>query len=254
VDNTPLILFKGIRHLPYYLPIEPIQTRTPDSMKWISSTLIILCLLTACTSHLSTENSSLASLTPMPPISSPPGTTPPYMRPSPEPVPSTPPAPLPTPSFIAPLGLPPQTIKDYLASHVGVSAFGGKVFCSYEKLGASEDTANPRLLVWALCQEYYCQKSLDRGTGMSLPVVLFLQIAGSAYTITSSKIPGDGKQFGTDVKTLFPQDTWDSIFGKDVNTYNLRAQTLLYVTESDALTFFGLTSKGAPRPTYTPVQ
>lgn len=223
-------------------------------MKWITSTLLFLCFLTACTPHLSTENSSLASLTPITPISSPAGTTPPYMPPSPEPVPSTPPAPLPTPSFVAPFGLPPQTIKDYLASHVGISAFGGKLFCAYEKLGASEDTASPRLFIWALCQEYYGEKSLDRGSGLSLPVVLFLQKAGSAFTITSSKIPGNGTLYGKDVKTLFPQDTWDSIFGTDVNIKNLRNQTLSYDTEGDALTFFGLTNKGTPRPTYTPVQ
>jgi len=161
---------------------------------------------------------------------------------------------LPTPSFIAPFGLPPQTIKDYLASHVGVSSSGGKVFCAFEKLGASEDIENPRLFVWALCQEYYGQKSLDRGTGMSLPVVLFLQKAGSAYIITSSKIPGNGTQFWPDIKTLFPQDTWDSISATDVNAYNLRAQTLLDDTEIDALTFLGLINNGTPQPTYTPIQ
>ncbi|HEX7434379.1 MAG TPA: hypothetical protein VF326_12065, partial [Anaerolineaceae bacterium] len=92
------------------------------------------------------------------------------------------------------------------------------------------------------------------GSGLSLPMVLLLQKAGSAFTITSYKIPGNGTLYGKDVKTLFPQDTWDSIFGTDVNIKNLRNQTLSYDTEGDALTFFGLTNKGTPRPTYTPVQ
>ena len=83
---------------------------------------------------------------------------------------------------------------------------------------------------------------------------LHLQKTKNTYVIASFKIPRDGTQYGLDIKAFFPETTWDSIFGKDPEAYNRRAQTLGYEVEGDSMVYYGVISPGSPRPTYTPMQ
>jgi hypothetical protein len=152
-------------------------------------------------------------------------------------------------------GLTREAIKGYLAAKVGLSSFSGRLSCPFQLLGTSnENTETPGVFVWVLCQEYRSGKTLSKGTGMSLPLALFLRKTENGYAIASHKIPGDGTNYGPDIRAIFPENTWDLIFGKNAQTYNLRVQMLEYEAEGDALDYFGLTTPGAIRPTYTPVR
>ena len=49
-----------------------------------------------------------------------------------------------------------ENIEDYLVTNIGISAFGGKVFCAYEPLNV-EQGAGGKIYLWALCLEYYLE-------------------------------------------------------------------------------------------------
>lgn len=75
-------------------------------------------------------------------------------------------------------------------------AFGGTVYCGVDVMGRSSDRRYA--YVWALCEEFYRQggKVLP-GSGIAGPVLFDTR----ASTLT---LPGDGTQYGPDVRRLFP--------------------------------------------------
>jgi len=136
-----------------------------------------------------------------------------------------------------------ENIEDYLVLNVGISAFGGKVFCAYESLNA-ELGADDKIYLWALCQEYYLeQESLIPGSGVSLPVALQIQEKNSHYKVIDHLAPRDGTYYGPDVRATFPQSTWSQIMPQgddEINQYNYRANELEKDTEMQARSYYDI--------------
>jgi hypothetical protein len=75
-------------------------------------------------------------------------------------------------------------------------AFGGSVYCGVDVMGRSSDRRYA--YVWALCEEFYRQAGkVLPGSGIAAPVLFDTR----ASTLT---LPGDGTQYGPDVRRLFP--------------------------------------------------
>lgn len=145
-----------------------------------------------------------------------------------------------------------ETISEYLATTFGVSAYGGKVFCSYQLMGygkENEDRAN--LYLWVQCQEFYVDQEsvLRAGSGINLPVVVHLLKNDTGYQIIESQRPGEGEVYANDVRKLFPQNLWATIFPNPDETppydsYNTRAEALYNLNQQSALLFFLLSEIG----------
>lgn len=97
-----------------------------------------------------------------------------------------------------------QYIKDYLALQVGDANFGGKVFCGYQPFGLGNDGQKIQMYLWIVCQEYYWSgDGLQKGSGMSLPVVLIVEWQRGRYKIVDYKDPGNGFEL---LKQNFPPE------------------------------------------------
>jgi hypothetical protein len=87
-----------------------------------------------------------------------------------------------------------QYIKDYLVMNFGEASQGGKVFCAYQPIGMGNDGHTIKLYLWIVCHEYVVQNgNLSMGTGMSVPVVLYVE-ARRRYFIVDAKDIEDGLQ------------------------------------------------------------
>ncbi len=106
----------------------------------------------------------------------------------------------------APAGkLPPKEILAYLSQNVGSAGFGGQVFSAFQVLGSDAS----HLYVWALSQEYYPKDGmLEMGSGVSVPVVLKLELVDGQEKIVGFVLPVDGEGYGASIKVSFPQKTW----------------------------------------------
>jgi len=135
-----------------------------------------------------------------------------------------------------------DTLEGYLVDHVGISGFGGEVFCAFEPLDAVQGV-DGKVYLWVLCQEYYLeQEALNRGSGVSLPVALCIQEIDGRYEITDSILPRDGTYFGSDVQDAFPECTWAQIMPRsveEIHQYNHRANKLESETEMKARSYYG---------------
>ena len=104
-----------------------------------------------------------------------------------------------------------ESIEDYLVTNVGISAFGGKVFCADKPLDGVQGVEGKKYL-WALCQEYYLEQgSLKLGSGVSLPVALRIREQDGHYEVIDHLVPRDGAYYGPDVRATFPQSTWAQV-------------------------------------------
>ena len=134
-------------------------------------------------------------------------------------------------------------IESYLATGVGISGFGGRVFCAYEPLDAQQ-AASGKLFIWALCQEYYVEEgALALGSGLSLPVELLLEEKNGGKKIVGHAVPRDGAYFGRDVRATFPRSTWSQIMPRsrqDRAEYNDRASQLAGDAEMSARLHYGI--------------
>ena len=134
------------------------------------------------------------------------------------------------------------SLDDYLAGNVGVAGFGGVVFCAYDLMGMDFQADQVSLYLWVLCQEYYVtDKNLDKGTGLSLPVAVYLEKGGDGYTITGHEVPLDGSEYGPSIQRLFPENLWPQIFGSEddrYESYNQRAERLDNANEQSAKIYF----------------
>jgi hypothetical protein len=133
--------------------------------------------------------------------------------------------------------IPPESICAYMVASLGVSAYGGEVFCAYEPLDAQQGLEG-RLYLWVLCQEYVVQRGvIQPGSGISLPVVLLVQVQGGSPVFIGHRAPGDGEAYGPEVRMLFPSSTWHQITPQDetdIRGYNARADRLEQETERQA--------------------
>ena len=138
--------------------------------------------------------------------------------------------------------IPPESIRAYLVASLGISAYGGEVFCAYEPLDAQQGLEG-RLYLWVLCQEYGVRQGvIQPGSGISLPVVLLVQVQGGSPVFMGHRAPGDGAAYGPDVRMLFPSSTWHQIAPQDetdIRGYNARAERLERQTEMQAEGYFG---------------
>jgi hypothetical protein len=135
-----------------------------------------------------------------------------------------------------------EEVHEYLAVNVGAASFGGKVFCAYEELATEQDAEGTTLYLWALCIEYYQDGGgFEQGTGVSVPVAIFLRNREGSLVITEHKGPGSGTDYGKDVRSIFPQSSWPEILPSnddETAAYNLRAEMLESETEEMARRYF----------------
>ncbi len=145
-----------------------------------------------------------------------------------------------------------ETLNEYLANTFGLSAHGGRIFCSYQLLGYEKgDADRASLYLWVQCQEFYIdqERILQAGSGVSLPVVIYLLKNDAGYRIIESQHPGEGEVYATDVRKLFPQYLWTAIFPNPdemppYNSYNTRAEALYTLNQQSALLSFLLSEVG----------
>ena len=128
-----------------------------------------------------------------------------------------------------------ENIEDYLVTNIGISGFGGEVFCAYEPLNA-EQGAEGKIYLWALCLEYYLEQgSLIPGSGVSSPVALRIQEKNGHYEVIGHLVPRDGTYYGPDVRAVFPQSAWSQI-------YYYRGSKLEEDTEMKARLYYGIST------------
>jgi len=111
-----------------------------------------------------------------------------------------------------------DTTQKYLVDDFGKSSFGGKAFCAYKVLDIEAKDGGKYIneYLWAVCQEYYLTNDrLETGTGISLPIALFIQLDGT-YKVNSHKVPRDGSMFSYDVENIFPKRTHNEIFAHEI--------------------------------------
>lgn len=97
-----------------------------------------------------------------------------------------------------------QVINRYLNEQVMDPNFGGEVFSVYEVLQSNHETGE--IYIWAFIQEYYeSDTGLESGTGMSVPMVLYVEQNEESLEIKSHTLPRDGSYYPEDIKTLFPR-------------------------------------------------
>ena len=126
-----------------------------------------------------------------------------------------------------------ENIEDYLDTTIGISAFGGEVFCAYEPL-KTEQGFEGTIYIWALCLEYYLEQgSLMTGSGISLPVALRIQGKNGQYEVVGHLVPRDGTYYGPDVRSIFPPSIWSQI-------YDYRGSKLEEYTEVKARLYYGI--------------
>jgi hypothetical protein len=137
----------------------------------------------------------------------------------------------------------PVVMWEFLEQNVGTIGFGGKVFCAYEVLASQEGVGGQvEEYQWVVCQEYYkSDGTLTKGSGISLPMVVFLQSKGETYQIASYSLPGDGEDYAKFIQGTFPERLWPQIFPSDqaqIRAYNQRAARLEAEAERRATAYF----------------
>jgi hypothetical protein len=133
-----------------------------------------------------------------------------------------------------------QHIKDYLALQVGARTMGGKVFCGYQPLGIGNDGKNIQLYLWVLCQEYYWGNGgLKKGTGISIPVVLFVELRLAGYEIVNYDEPHPGFNLPS---SSFPPEIRNFILvdlAKSPDEQQTWAKAISQEVEQEAKAYFG---------------
>ncbi|MFN3367652.1 MAG: hypothetical protein ACK411_14780 [Exiguobacterium mexicanum] len=94
-------------------------------------------------------------------------------------------------------------IERYLTTEVMEPNFDGGVWTTYKILDTN--TTKSEVYVWALIQEYVREGDrFEQGSGMSAPLVLYIDSDDESFTIQGHRLPGDGSSYPTDLWTLFP--------------------------------------------------
>ena len=77
--------------------------------------------------------------------------------------------------------------------------------CEWKILGQK----NQEVYIWAMCQI----TNLEIGSAASVPAVIHI---GNNGSIEKVQIPGDGTQYGIDIRKMFPPELHDKIFEQSV--------------------------------------
>jgi hypothetical protein len=96
-----------------------------------------------------------------------------------------------------------KIILNYLDTKTNDIAYPskGKMYSAYELLGTDKD----KIYIWLVKEEYIkAGTNLERGQGVSLPVVLKIKKSSKGISIISPDFPKDGVNYNKDVKKLFP--------------------------------------------------
>jgi hypothetical protein len=132
----------------------------------------------------------------------------------------------------------PQTLKDYLAQHIGSRSIGGSVYCAYDVLGTDVEGAGrtEQLYLWVVCEEYLrVGQTLQLGSASSLPLVISIQKTGNHPPVIRHQIPRDGGYFSQDIETLFPPQIRSKILSGDVRMSNQRVERLQQEIQTDII-------------------
>jgi len=131
------------------------------------------------------------------------------------------------------------SVNNYLVKNLGLTAFGGQVFCAYDVLGTAVPSRKTDVYIWALCAEYFLHdKTLTMGTASSLPVALHLQESGGVYQVTGMEVPLDGMGYGASLVRIFPAEAIQKMCREDADCYNERAKRLEDATREQAAEFY----------------
>lgn len=96
-----------------------------------------------------------------------------------------------------------KEIERYLTTEVMEPNFGGDVWTTYQILDTN--TTKNEVYVWALIQEYVQEGDrFEQGSGMSVPLVLYIDEDDESFTVQGHRSPRDGSYYPTDLWTLFP--------------------------------------------------
>ncbi len=129
-------------------------------------------------------------------------------------------------------------VEEYLSMYVGVSGFGGKVFCPFDVLG--QDSDGTHLYVWAVCMEYrVVDGALVQGTGSSLPVSLTIKRDGDAVQVLAHRLPNEGWS-EENIRELFPREMIQAFCMQEPECFNERAGRLEKEAETEAAKDFGV--------------
>lgn len=98
-----------------------------------------------------------------------------------------------------------KAILEYLDTKTNdiSSPRAGKMYSAFEVLGMDSN----KIYIWMLKEEYLKQGSEIKMTnGVSLPVVLNIEVVEDKIEIKSHKFPEDGEGNGESIKKLFPEN------------------------------------------------
>jgi len=136
-------------------------------------------------------------------------------------------------------------MQNYLAKEIGETSFGGVAFCAYDVLQAERDAQNINIYLWVVCQEYYQNdQGLERGTGVSLPVAVYLGNENETYSILDHRASeGFGEELAQEYKDIFPRSVRKKMENntvEEINEYNLRIGKLNKINEENAQEYFNV--------------
>lgn len=110
-----------------------------------------------------------------------------------------------------------KTILEYLNINTKdiANSSKGKIFNAFKILGTDKD----RIYIWLVKKEYFKkedQNTLEDGSVVSLPVVLYIKKVDDGISVTKHKCPPDGVNYGKVVTKLFPSNIRKEFPDKDV--------------------------------------
>lgn len=122
-----------------------------------------------------------------------------------------------------------EAIQSFLEKHFIQPSFGGRIFSSYEILGERDRDGRKFIYIWALCEEYYQEGgALKEGGGVSIPISLILFSQDEQHNgIIQFQVPGDGTNYGIDLKEIFPTDVQQKIAVRQSNVKDLQYKNLV---------------------------
>ncbi len=140
--------------------------------------------------------------------------------------------------------VPPEEIRSYLVAHVGHAGFDGRVFCAYTTIAQEQHGTLSTLYLWTVCQEYYRRDHVFmRGSGVSAPVALVVDMLKGSPSISGHRMPRDGSFYADDVRAIFPKAHWRSILPvsiQETEEYNQRARMLEDEAKNEAARTFDI--------------
>jgi len=121
-----------------------------------------------------------------------------------------------------------EAIASFLKKSFIQPNFGGKIFSSYEVLGEKDMDGRKFIYIWALCEEYYQEGgALKLGSGVSIPISLILYSQDEKHNgVIDYRVPGDGSNYGPDIKRIFPTDVQRKISTRQGNVKDLQEKNL----------------------------